>query len=207
MFFEEDEGKNKMATKVVELTCPGCGARVSIGQSNCVYCRKPIVITTFNSVSDMLPQELDKYTKAYRVGLAESPDDVKLNKSVAICYLKLKQYEKAISAFDKVIQNDINDSEAYFYMALCMLHGKKAFLTPRADIDRAIEYIESAIMIEPKGIYYYFEAYIKYDFFERKYLNTHPNYKECLDSAMQSGVSEFDKETLFSMLGVSQIAF
>ena len=57
-------------------------------------------------------------------------------------------------------------------------------------------------MIEPRGIYYYFLAYIKYDFFERKYLNVSPNYKSCLSDAITFGTSEYDKNLLFEILGV-----
>ena len=39
-----------MSHQVVELNCPGCGARVSTAQKECDWCHKPIVISTFNSV-------------------------------------------------------------------------------------------------------------------------------------------------------------
>ena len=57
-------------------------------------------------------------------------------------------------------------------------------------------------MIEPKGIYYYFWSYIKYDYFNRKFFNTNPTYQEAFQMAVDNGVSEFDKEQLFSILGV-----
>lgn len=48
------------------------------------------------------------------------------------------------------------------------------------NINKAEEYLNAACMIEPKGFYYLFWAYIKYDYFERKFLNTSPDYKELL---------------------------
>ena len=57
-------------------------------------------------------------------------------------------------------------------------------------------------MIEPKGIYYYFLAYIKYDYFARKYFKTSPSYQEALAMANDAGLSAFDIEQLYGILGV-----
>ena len=128
---------------------------------------------------------------------------MELNNSVAMCYLKLKLYDKATEAFERAMEDNFDNSETFFYAAICRLRGKKAFLAQRADIDKIEEYINAALMIEPKGIYYYFLAYIKYDFFERKYLNTSPNYQECVRMAYDLGTSDYDKKMLFNILGVA----
>lgn len=193
-----------MAHEVVELNCPGCGARVSTGQKECDWCHKPIVISTFNSVYSMPLPEVNKYAGAYRKALSENPDNTDLNKSVAMCYLKLKMYDKALVAFEKAIEDNFDDSETYFYAAVCLLNGKKAFLNQRPTIDKVLEYINAALMIEPKGIYYYYLAYIKYDYFERKHFRTSPNYQEALQMAVDAGLSDFDIEQLFAILGVAR---
>lgn len=196
-----------MSHTVIEMNCPGCGARVSTGQSECEWCHKPIIISTFNSVYSMPMPEVNKFAGAYRKALAENPDNQELNNSVAMCYLKLKLYDKAFPAFEKAMEDNFDNSETFFYAAVCLLKGKKAFLAQRTDIDKAIEYINAALMIEPRGIYYYFLAYIKYDFFERKYLNTSPNYRECVQMSYDIGTSNFDKEMLFGILGVAEPNF
>lgn len=193
-----------MGQQVVELNCPGCGARVNTGQKECDWCHKPIVITSFNSVYSMTMPEVNKYAGAYKKALGEHPDNEELNKSVAMCYLKLRLFDKALSSFEAAIEDDFDDSETYFYAAVCLLKGKKAFLAQRNDINKCIEYINAATMIEPRGIYYYFLAYIKYDFFERKFLNTSPDYRECLGLAAEYGTSEYDINMLFDILGVSK---
>ncbi len=196
-----------MSHQVIELACPGCGARVSTGQHECMYCYKPIVISTFNSVYSMPMPEVNKYAATYRKALAENPDDQNLNTSIAMCYLKLKLYDQALLAFEKAMEDNFDNSEAFFYAAVTLLKGQKAFLAPRANIDKIGEYLNAAVMIEPKGIYYYFLSYIKYDYFQRKYLNTSPNYKEALDMAMENGVSDYDIEQLFSILNVQRPDF
>ena len=191
-----------MAHSVVELNCPGCGARVSTGQKECDWCHKPIVISTFNSVQYMPMLELNKYANTYRAALSKSPDNPELNKSIALCYLKLKLYDKALPAFEKAVEDNFDNSELYFYAAICLLRGKKAFLTSRKDIDKIEEYLQAALMIEPKGIYYYFWAYIKQDYFDRKSYKTSPTYIELFTQAQQAGLSEFDVEQLYGILGV-----
>ena len=121
-----------------------------------------------------------------------------------ICYLKLKIYDKAQAAFEKAIEDNFDNSEAFFYAAICLLQGKKAFLHQRPTIDKILEYINAALMIEPKGIYYYFLAYIKYDYFARKYFKTSPTYGEALAMATDAGLSAFDVEQLYGILGVTR---
>ncbi|MBK7440479.1 MAG: hypothetical protein WBP31_05495 [Chitinophagales bacterium] len=191
-----------MAHQLIDISCPGCGARVTTGQSECQYCFGPIVISTFTSVYSMPMPEVNKYANEYRKGLNENPENKELNASIAFCYLKLNLYDKALSSFEKAIVDNFDNSEIYFYTAICLLQGNKAFLTQRPTIDKIEEYINAALMIEPKGIYYYFWSYIKYDYFNRKFFNTKPTYTEALQMAYDNGVSEFDKEQLFSILRV-----
>ena len=66
--------------------------------------------------------------------------------------------------------SEIDQPDVFFYAAVSLLKGQKAFVAPRAAIDKCLEYLNAALMIEPKGIYQYFLAYIKYDYFSRKYL-------------------------------------
>ena len=148
--------------------------------------------------------EVNKIAGAYRKALAENPDNQELNNSVAMCYLKLKLYDKALPAFEKAMEDNFDNSETFFYAAVCLLKGKKAFLLTRPEIDKIEEYINAAIMIEPRGIYYYLLAYIKYDYFSRKFFKTSPTYQEALVMAQQQGYSPFDVEQLFGILGVDK---
>ena len=191
-----------MAQQIIELTCPGCGDRVTTDQKECKYCHKPIVISTFNSVYSMPVPEVNKYANEYRKALNDNPENKDLNTSIAMCYLKLKLYDKALQAFEKAIEDNFDNSETFFYAAICLLKGNKAFLVQRPAIDKIEEFINAALMIEPKGIYYYFWAYIKYDYFHRKFFNTKPSYQEALQLSVDNGVSAFDKEQLFSILSV-----
>lgn len=193
-----------MAHEVVELECPGCAAAITTATKTCPQCFRPIVITTFNSISGLSPMDLNKQANTYKKAMTGHPDDDELNMSIAFCYLKLKLYDKAIPCFEKALEENFDNSEAYFYASIALLKGQKAFLTPRPIIDKIEEYLNAAIMIEPKGIYFYFLAYIKYDHHHRKFYKTTPNYEELLAQANANGYSETDVQNLFDLLGVSR---
>lgn len=189
-------------TEIVELECPGCGRPLTTDLKECPACHRPVVISSFNSVYAMTAEEVNKYANTFQKALRNNPDNKTLNASIAMCYLKLKLYDKALLAFEKAIEDNFDNSETYFYAAVCLLKGKKAFLTQRPEINKIEEYLNAAIMIEPRGIYYFLWAYIKYDYYERKYLKTSPNYMDMLTNAINNGCTTVEIDTLFSILGV-----
>ncbi|GHU76128.1 hypothetical protein FACS1894188_08190 [Clostridia bacterium] len=192
-----------MANSVTNMKCPNCGGGIDTIQANCNYCKQPILISTFNSVYKMPIPLLNSHVNTYQQALSESPDDKTLNSTMAMCYLKLKLYDEALSSFEKAVKDNFNNSETFFYAAVCLLKGKKAFSAIKSVIDKAEKYIQAALAIEPKGIYYYFWAYIKYDFYERKFFNTSPTYLEVLELGKSVKFSRYDVEQLFAVLGVA----
>ena len=193
-----------MIQTVINLACPSCGAPVTTSTVSCEYCRRPIVITTFNSIATMPLAEVKKYADCYSAALVGQPGDDRVTGSLAMCYLKLKLYDKAISAFEKAIEEQLENPEIFFYAAVALLKGKKAFLATRENIDRIEDYINAAVMIEPRGIFHYFHAYIKYDYFSRKHFITTPTYQEALSTARVAGFHASDVEQLFLLLDVER---
>ena len=196
-----------MATKFIELACPNCGASTSTSDKTCSYCSAPIVISTFNSVYEMSLPDINKYASAYKHVLNTSPDSAEVNNAIAMCYLKLKLHKQALIYFENAISNNFDNSETYFYAAIALLGGKKAFLASRFAIDKIDQYLSAAESIEPKGIYYYFHSYIKYDYFERKHFITSPHYKELFQNSIDVGFSEYDVVMLFKILDIERPAF
>ena len=187
---------------MINLGCPGCGAPVSTATETCEFCQRPIVISTFSTVASMGLPELNKYAKGYQKALADNPEDSSLNGSVAMCFQRLGLYDQAIPAFEKAIAANFDNSELYFYNAVCLLRGKKAFKAMRETIDAIERLIQAAISIEPRGVYYYFHAYIKHDYFERKRFATSPSSAELMTQAKECGMHSHDAQQLFEILSV-----
>ena len=146
--------------------------------------------------------KINKYADFYRKSIADNPVNKDLQNSLAMCYLKLKLYSKAQEAFDKAIEENIDSSESYFYAAICLLAGRKPFLVPRPMINKAEEYLNAASALEPKGIYFYLMAFIRYDFHFRKHFRVTPNWEEYLIEAASYGYSVADVDSLFAILNV-----
>lgn len=185
---------------VVNITCPGCGARVQISQKECEYCHAPVIVSSMSDIFNMSAMNIGKYQKSYENELQENPDNAEISNSLAFCYLKMGFYDRALKKFDAAIEQNLNNSETYLYAAVCILAGRKPFVVPRADIDKIEQYINAALMIEEKGLYRYFQAYIKYDYFKRKFFKTSPTWEECLAQAKADGFSPSDVNQLFSVL-------
>jgi hypothetical protein len=194
---------NKLVTTVHDTTCRSCGAAADIGQTKCKYCKQPVLISTFTSVYSMPMPMVNQYAATYREALQSEPNAKDLNNTLAMCCLKLKLYDKALAAFEKAMEDNFDNPETFFYAAICLLNGKKAFMAQRPEINKMEEYINAALMIEPRGIFYYFQAYIKYDYYQRKHFNISPTYQDALKQANETGVSPNDIEQLFGTLGVS----
>jgi len=189
-----------MAYQAIDLSCPGCGGGVSTSMKLCIFCNRPVVITSFSDFSSI---DVNQYQNAYNNALTINPNNDALNMSLAMCFLKDEMYDEAISAFRKAIESTIGNPEVLFYASVALLRGKKAFLADRkTQIDEILKYLNVAIKRESKGIYHYFLAYIKYDYFERKCLNITPNWEETLLTAIQSGASSIDVSLLAEMLKV-----
>ena len=185
--------------KVIKLECPGCGNLLAVEQKECDYCRGPIVISSFNEEYTV---NVQKCAETASILLSENPDKQHLNKFLAMCFLKLKKYDRALTAFDNAMNYEPYNPDIYYNAAISLLKGNKAFLAYRTDIDKILENLNAAIEIKPRGIYYYFLAYIKYDFFERRGKNTTPNWVETLQIAIQSDLQPDDTTQLFKVLQV-----
>lgn len=179
----------------VTLKCPNCGASIGLEEKTCEYCHAPIVIENLNSLNNL---DLKSYLKTYNDILQKDKNNKNINSSAAMCCLKLKLYDRAIKHFDAVIEENIDNSDAYLYYAVALLKGKRPFATPLADIKKIIKYLNAATMLDDKPIYHYFLAYIKYDFYAKKCLNIKPDYKEEL--LLAQGVSQNEIKELFAEL-------
>ena len=183
--------------------CPGCGASVSPDMKKCEYCDNPVIIHSIGVISTFTPLQLNKYANSYRKQLVADPDDRELNRSMGICYLRLKLYDKANEAFERAVADNFEDSDSYFYAAVGRLKGKKAFVASRPDIDKAIEYLNAANMIAPNPANYLMLAYIKKDYFERKALHISPSWQDEMSAARSMGATDADINALADLLGVA----
>lgn len=189
-----------MNIEVISLKCPNCNSGVDSSMKECPACDKPIIIRQVKQTSAMPMPLVNKYLGAYRALGNQYPDNKDINTAIGICFLKLKMYDKAIEAFEKAMPENFDNAEPFYLAAVSLLQGKKAFLISRPSIDKIEEYLNAATMIEMRPIFYYFMAYIKKDYFERKFLNTTPSWQELMEQAEEYGLCSEDIEEFHSLI-------
>lgn len=185
------------------LACPFCAAPISQKERVCDYCGREYMISSFSSLSKIDRSGLNKYTNAYSDALKSDPKDPALNRSIGICYIKLGVYDKALNSFENLIETDPEGSFGYYGAAISLLEGRSAFLSDKKRIDKAIKYMDAALIIEEIGVYHYLMAYLKYEYYKRKYLKIEPDYNYHLEAAVSLHISDEDKKSLFEMLKVA----
>lgn len=189
-----------MNIEVISLKCPNCNSGVDTSMKECPACDKPIIIRQASQTVVMPLPLVNKYLGAYRSLEHQYPDNKDINTAIGICFLKLKMYDKALDAFEKAMPDNFDNAEPFYLAAVSLLQGKKAFLAPRTSIDKIEEYLNAAAMIEMRPIFYYFMAYVKKDYFERKYLKTNPSWQELLQQAEEYGLQACDIEEFHALI-------
>lgn len=190
----------------IQIECPGCGRPVSIDQKKC-SCGAPLNIASYNTISSWDASLVNKYANMYKKVLAQNPDNHEANTSAAMCFFKMRLYDKAEPFFEKAIEENFDNADVYFFASLNLLKGKKPFVTPRQNINKIMEYMNAALGIEEKGIYHYFMAYIKDDYFNKKFLNITPTHKDSLLLAVKCGVTEDDVNALFAAMNLPAVFY
>ena len=153
--------------------------------------------------------QIHKYIYSYQEQLASNsnlnPFDIRLlYTSIALCYLRLEIFDKALLYLEKVMEENFDNSSPFFFAAICVLRGQKPFDLTRNEIEKILEYINAAKLIEAKPIYEYFEAYIRYDYFARKFIKVSPSWQEALQKSNEAGTTETEIELFCQFLGVER---
>jgi tetratricopeptide (TPR) repeat protein len=117
-------------------------------------------------------------------------------------HLRLGRYDKALEAFRRVLDSNPNDADAYYLSAVATLGGRKAFVTSLADIREAESLIQAAIRLEDRAVFHYFLAYLRSEYYERKFLRGPATSRSSLDRAWANGVQPEDVVELFTLLSV-----
>lgn len=140
--------------------------------------------------------------------------DEHFNTNLMICEDCLKRavdalcsggFGEARAIFEAAIAAGGNNPALYYYAGISLLGGKRPFVHQRATVDKIVQYVNKAIQIDPQDAsYYYLLAYVAYDFYARKFINIKPDYKTCLKLAISCGITEKQKNDIFSLLNVDR---
>lgn len=191
-----------MNTQTLQANCRCCGAVVQATEIQCTYCENPIRITTLRSAAELSKPLLMKYLQNYE---SAGPEGNSSHIALGLIYLQIGQFSHAKDRFNKVIESDPINSEAYFYRAIAVLQNKKPFLCSRSLIDEALCDLDAAYEIEQQAVYKYVSALIRYDYFHRKKFRIQPDFTDEFEIAKSMGIGSGDMDLLRSILNINLI--
>ena len=183
------------------INCPSCGASLNEDSRKCSYCGNDVYISRDSIMNKMNFIDLTKKINSYNKVLNDNPQNYEANFSMGICKLQQKLYDEAIELFERNVNYNLGDSESFFYLAVATLRGKKPFLLFRKEIDKIENYLNNAIALKPKGIYYYFLGYVRYDHHERKGYLMKDKSEDYFELSLKSGIKATDIINLHEILG------
>lgn len=95
-----------------------------------------------------------------------------------------------MKSFEKAIEVDPENVNAYYYAALSLMNGKRPYLQTLPKIKKAVAMLEAAISIQDEGRLYYFLYLIQKDFFDKKHLRTKYKALELQNLSMENAVTD-----------------
>jgi hypothetical protein len=117
-------------------------------------------------------------------------------------HLRLGLPKQAAAEFELARTGAPLDPDAYYFGAIAELGGKKAFLAPLRCIRMADTLIHGALGLDDRPEFHYFLAYLRYDYYERKYLRPPAPWQASFVEAWNTGLTESRIDSLFTLLSV-----
>ena len=188
----------------IVITCSCCGHKeaypVQKESVRCRSCRQPIIPMNYKDAKEVPAQQKVKQILLLNQAAAANPTAPEINMALGLFYLTSGAYQYALPQFNKVIEADPFNADAYFYASVALLGGTKPFVKNLHEIEKIVENLKVAEQIEQKAIYYYLHAYVAYDYYKRKYLGCNPRYTELLSEAQALGITGAEITDLFELL-------
>lgn len=118
-------------------------------------------------------------------------------------HIELGMHARAYEDFNLAMNFDAGNPDVYYLSAVAALNGQKAFLAPLSRIREVEGLIQAAIRTTERGVFHYFLAYVRYDYYERKSLRPPASWRLSLAQARRLGVRTDEINSLFSLLSVA----
>jgi nucleoside phosphorylase len=190
--FSENETTNKRNRLRLEITCPKCGTNLLNLEGVCDICHTSYYVTSINDILKSCTGIMDvqKYIKFYNSIIRTGYEESDVHIAIGLCYLYLHNYENAFTYFESAIKLLPDNGDAYFYSTIALLEGKRPFFVSRSLILKASDYLENAMRLSKRGIYYYLKSLIFADYYEKKHLNCSPSSVDLHKESLSIGVTE-----------------
>ena len=193
------------------IKCYNCGNETifQLGEDikKCRSCKQTIVMKKLDEVNKLSPiqKEIQKNNLQTSLNKIDNTSDRnEIIMSLGLIALSSGSYNVAQTFFKQLIDQNYAVGDVYYYYCLALLNGKRPFLHMRSTVDQIIQYLDFALALETKGVYYYLEALMVYDYYKLKSLRYDKQYTELLQMASYFGVSSSDTDEIYNVIKMNK---
>ncbi len=130
---------------------------------------------SFDKLSRARNTEINKLMQCYKDMITTNPEDGGAHYALALCYLHLKLYKLAIEHFKRTVELLPNNSDAYYYLGLSLISGRRPMTLSLKEVRCIEEYLRTAMQLNDRSAkYYYLAAILKYDYYLANGLSSPP---------------------------------
>lgn len=174
--------------------CAYCGAPLSLSDKECSHCYQPVFITRASIIrQNQNKTDGKRINMAYRRFCEKKAENEPLALlSLGITHLQQQSYDFAVKNLKKAAEYLIDDVDAYYYLAIALLKGKRPRKCTLTTIKDVIAQLETALNLDDQGRIYYLYGVIINDFYDSKKLHYKISSSQMYEKARAFHVTEED---------------
>jgi len=160
--------------------------------------------TSYSRLSSSSDDEIHSLLSHYKKMIANNPADPDAQYQLGLCYLQLRLYDLAIKAFEQTIDLDPAFADAYYYLGVSLIRGRRPKILKLNETERVEELLSAAATLKPKDAKFdYLAAIINYDYYAANGLTVpEPSYESLLAAADAKSYDSWEVERLLSSVPV-----
>ena len=139
---------------MAKVQCLSCGGMTDLGnraEAECPYCGCTVTLRRISSFSHMTVPEITRIKMVLETPGTQTKENKNL--PLALCYLKIGNYDLAVKKLSQVIDESPECCEAYFYYAAAMLRGKPLSSNSMPEARKASGYLQTAMALDENFIF------------------------------------------------------
>lgn len=181
--------------------CPQCGAPASQKQKTCIYCKSPFIVDSLLQLSYFDKDGVNKYIHAFK-NKASDIDLIESSLGLGLCYLNIANYSLATVQFKKLLEISPEMPDAYYYLAMSIIKGRRIKILTLKEIKEIEELINTARELNSESFKYdLLMAAIKYDYYRTNGLKVNsPTDDELIASAINKGIDADEAEAMLGLV-------
>lgn len=129
--------------------------------------------TDFAVLGRMTRDEINSAIQQYKATMAMNGEDGDAHYTLGLLYLQLRLYDLAIRHLKRAVDLDPDNADAYYYLALGWIRGRRPKVLTLQEIRAIEDYLNAAIQLDERPAkYYYCLAAVRHDYYSSNGLSS-----------------------------------